>query len=52
MFYNFCRVLKNLALKLELIDKDPFAKYSLMLTKFERIYLNKEDLERLENIAL
>ena len=41
----------NLALKLEWIDKDPFARYSLKFTKFDRVYLNKEELEQLEGTS-
>ena len=42
----------NLALKLEWIDKDPFARYSLKFTKFDRVYLNKEELARIESTIL
>src|SRR5690606_4863450 len=41
----------NLALKLEWIDKDPFARYSLKFTKFDKVYLNKEELEQLEGTS-
>jgi site-specific recombinase XerD len=39
--------LTNLAQKLEWIEKDPFAKYSLKFTRFEREYLTTEELENL-----
>jgi len=40
--------LLNLALKLEWVEKDPFARFSLRLQKHERDYLSKAELERLE----
>ena len=44
--------LTNLALKMEWIDKDPFAKYSLHYKKKERDYLSENEIEELENLNL
>ena len=44
--------LTNLALKMEWIDKDPFAKYSLHYKKKERDYLSEKEIEELENLNL
>ncbi|MDT0641956.1 site-specific integrase [Zunongwangia sp. F363] len=40
--------LLNLAQKLEWVDKDPFAKFSLKFKKAERAFLNEEELQHLE----
>ena len=42
----------NLALKLEWIEKDPFARFSLSFKKSQRTYLNKEELEKLQTTIL
>jgi site-specific recombinase XerD len=41
--------LLNLALKLEWIEKDPFAKFSLKFDRFDREYLNDLELKNLIN---
>lgn len=43
------RKMINVALKNEWLDKDPFKAYKLKFTKYERGYLNKEELNELEN---
>ena len=40
--------LLNLAQKLEWVDKDPFAKFSLKFKKAERAFLSEEELQSLE----
>lgn len=44
--------LLNLAVKLEWVDKHPFARFSLKFQKFDRDYLSKLELERLESLEL
>jgi integrase len=39
----------NLAVKLEWIDKNPFQKFQLKFTKYDRQYLNERELELIEN---
>lgn len=42
----------NLALKMEWIVKDPFIRYKLKYDRYERVYLNASELEKLESITL
>lgn len=42
----------NMAIRNEWIDKNPFAKYVCRLKKFNREYLDKNELEIIENIEL
>ncbi len=42
----------NLALVLEWIDKDPFVRFKLRFTKYQRDYLSKWELQQLENCIL
>lgn len=44
--------LTNLALKMEWIEKDPFARYSLHFKNKERDYLLKREIEALENLDI
>ena len=44
--------LMNLAVKLEWLEKNPFSKYSLKFTKFDRSYLTKTELSIFEIIKL
>jgi len=39
----------NLALRLEWIEKDPFVRFSLKFTKYQRAYLSESELEVLES---
>lgn len=41
--------LLNLAQKLEWVEKDPFAKFSLKFKKYERAFLSEEELQYLEH---
>ncbi len=44
---RFCKMI-NLAVRLEWIDRNPFHAYQLKFDKFEREYLTKVELERIE----
>ena len=44
--------LTNLALKLEWLDKDPFFQFKLKFQKFDRVFLNQQELEKLETSYL
>jgi len=44
--------LTNLALKLEWLDKDPFFQFKLKFQKFDRLFLNQQELEKLETSYL
>ncbi len=42
----------NLALNLDWIDKDPFKRFKLKFKKYQRDFLSKEELEKVELLAL